>query len=132
MKLFNDYIFLGIISVIICFIIVLLIWLISDRFKLKKELRVLSDYISRNNRDVAGLCSAALKVDERLIEHEELLNDLQTKMTEQKKAEPSSQSYHGAIQRVQAGGTVADLMQNFGLSRDEATLLIHLHGAKNY
>jgi len=35
------------------------------------------------------------------------------------------------IQRVRQGADVAELMQQFGLSRDEAVLLIRLHGTQS-
>lgn len=131
MNWFNESIFLGFLSLSLLVVLVLLTWLINERFRLHKELKVLNEYISRNNRDIAGLCSAALKIDERLIAHEELLTALQNKAHDYHSTASGSQSYHNAIQRAQSGADVQDLMQTCGLSRDEASLLIHLHGKSN-
>jgi hypothetical protein len=38
--------------------------------------------------------------------------------------------YSSAIQKVRSGASVSELMQNSGLSQDEAALLIRLHGTK--
>ena len=131
MNWFNESLIWGICSAFALLVIVLFIWLIREHFKFKKELQVLSGYASRNDRDITGLCSAAITIDERLTAYEVILKELQTKATEIKPAESAEQPYRNAIQKVQSGANVAELMQNFGLSRDEATLLIRLHGHKS-
>ena len=44
--------------------------------------------------------------------------------------EPSTHPYSLVIQKVRSGASVSELMQNSGLSQDEAALLIRLHGSK--
>lgn len=121
--------FLGIFSVITALIIIALVWLIRERFKLKKELKILTDYVNRNNRDIASLCSAAIAVDTRLNTSHEQLKEL-VQIVEVQRTEMTPQPYHSVIQKIRAGADVAELMQNSGLSRDEAVLLIRLHGNK--
>jgi Protein of unknown function (DUF2802) len=43
---------------------------------------------------------------------------------------PSTHPYSLAIQKARSGANVSELMQNSGLSQDEAALLIRLHGSK--
>lgn len=124
-------VFLGIVSVILLLIIIALVWLIRDRFKLKKELQQLTDYLNRNNRDIAGLCSAAITIDARLAASSEQIHELNQKIIDNQRTEASSQPYYSVIQKIRAGASVADLMQNSGLSRDEAVLLMRLHGNQN-
>jgi hypothetical protein len=121
---------LGLTGAIALLVITVLIWLIRERVKFKKEWQALTNNISQNNRDIMGLYSAAITIDARLAEHESTLNSIQAKIAEFKQAEPAAHPYRSAIQKVQGGAGVAEVMQNFGLSRDEAALLIRLHGHK--
>ena len=57
-----------------------------------------------------------------------LLTGMQAKVADIKQVDTTAQPYHVAIQKVKAGAGVAEVMQNFGLSKEEATLLIRLHG----
>ncbi len=116
----------------ITFILLLLVlWLLVGYRKLKKELRVLNDFVTRNNKDIAGLCSAAITIDARLNENQEQLVGLQQEMTQLHTPEATPQPYHSVIQKVRSGADINELMQNCGLSRDEAALLIRLHGNRN-
>ena len=121
-------IFLGIYSVLLLLVVIVLIWLVYDRFKLKKEIEALTDSVNRNNRDISGLCSAAITIDTRMTEGADQLNAALQKINDLQRTESTAQPYYSVIQKIRAGATVADLMQNSGLSRDEAVLLIRLHG----
>lgn len=133
-------------------VITLLLWLIVDRHKVKKEFQVLSDSVNRSNRDVAGMCTAAISVDERLAlmdgrlglmdgrlalmderlkEHVLALNDVKARMVDFKPVDETPHPYSDVIQSIRAGATLTELMQNFGLSGGEATLLLRLHGPKS-
>lgn len=125
-----DKLYLGILCGILLIFLVIMIWLIVDRFKLKKELQQLTEYVNRNNRDIAGLCSAAIAVDTRLNSSDEQVKALSQKIIEARKDENASQPYYNVIQKIRAGASVAELMQESGVSRDEAVLLIRLHGNK--
>ncbi len=123
-------VFLGVFSVIMVFMIIAVIWLIYDRFKLKKEIDQLTEYVNRNNKDIAGLCSAAITIDTRLTDNTDQLKEFAQKVAEVQRVENTAQPYFSVIQKIRAGAGVQDLMQNSGLSRDEAVLLIRLHGNK--
>lgn len=81
--------------------------------------------------DVAGLCSAAVSVDNRIVTTAEQLNSLLEKISAFQTNEPDLHPYGMAIEKVRAGASINDLMQTSGLSHDEAALLIRLHGAKS-
>ncbi len=121
-----------ILSIVINIVVVTaIIWLIAEQKKLKQQLDLLDDDVERNNKDIAGLCSAAVSVDNRLLDSSDLLKDIVDKVTEFENSvqpEPESQPYHSAIQRVKNGANIEELTQQCGLSRDEAVLLIRLHG----
>jgi len=118
-------------------VVAAVVWLFIEHKKLKQQLTVLTDEAERNNKDIAGLCSAAVSVDKRLLDNCGQLNDIVEKVSglEQHEHEymPESddnqqQPYQNAIQLVKNGATAEELIQHCGLSRDEAVLLIRLHG----
>lgn len=122
--------YLEIAGVFVVLVLALLIWLIRERLRFKKELLELKECLSRNNQDIVDLISAAITVDERLTDYETSLKGMQSKVADFKQVDTTAQPYHIAIQKVKAGAGVAEVMQNFGLSKEEATLLIRLHGHK--
>lgn len=112
----------------------LLLWLFVEHNKLKRVCRELEQAIGRNSKDIAGICSAAVSVDSRLQGNDERLKDIAAKLAQAERQEPqgnhSSHSYHSAIQRIHRGAGPDELVRECGLSRDEAVLLISLHGLK--
>lgn len=116
--------------VVITFILVAaLVWVVLEQKKLKQDYAQLSNNIDRHNKDIAGLCSAAIFVDNRISENNEQLKAVieQGVEVEQDEQQPN-QSYGSAIQRVRNGESVEELVRHCGLSREEAELLIRLHG----
>ena len=106
-----------------------LFWLILAYKKLRQNYINLSEHVERNNRDIAGLCSAAVSVDGRLSDNNSQLNGIIEKVADFEQHEQSSiQPYHNAIQRARNGADAEELIQQCGLSREEAVLLIRLHG----
>ncbi|WP_031433523.1 DUF2802 domain-containing protein [Methylomarinum vadi] len=112
----------------------LLFWLFVEHNKLKRVCRELEQVVGRNSKDIAGICSAAVSVDNRLQGNDERLKDIATKLAQTERQEPqdnhSSHSYHSAIQRIHRGAGPEELVRECGLSRDEAVLLISLYGLK--
>jgi len=108
--------------------------------KLKQEVEHLTLQLQGGLKDVAGLCSAAVAVDRRLAANENgvssLLNALnrqppeatQPPVFEEAVQENASQGYEHAIQQIRDGANVDDLVKHCGLTRDEAMLLMRLHG----
>lgn len=124
----NQDIILASLGATLVLVILILLWLVFAYARLKRELQSLKDYAERNNKDIAGLCSAAVTVDTRLQERDQLIKELQQKLTQLNTVETTAQPYHSVIQKVRSGADLNELMQNCGLSRDEASLLIRLHG----
>lgn len=118
--------------VFIVLIVAILVWMALEIKKLEHELALVGEQVERNNKDVAGLCSAAVRVDTRLTDHAKQLHEINSKVedidTQAQDNEPQSQAYHIAIQRVKQGASVNELVNECSLSREEATLLIRLHG----
>jgi hypothetical protein len=126
-------------AVVIAVMLLALVWLIRAQLKMKHDYQILNDIVHGNCNDIAGLCSAALTVDNRIATvdnriaiTDEQIDELAAKIAEVEveQNEDSSHPYSGDIRKVRSGASVNELMQNSGLSHDEAALLIRLHGAK--
>jgi hypothetical protein len=124
-------------AVVIVAMLVVLFWLVRELQKVKRDYRVLNDIVHGNCNDIAGLCSAALTVDNRIETVDSriavtdgYIDDLAAKLAEVEQVDHSSHPYSGDIRKVRSGASVHELMQNSGLSHDEAALLIRLHGSK--
>ncbi|MGZ4979912.1 MAG: DUF2802 domain-containing protein [Methylobacter sp.] len=124
-------------GVIIVVILAAFFWLVRAQLRIKHDYQVLNDIVHGNCNDIAGLCSAALTVDSRIATvdnriavTDEQIDDLAAKIAEVEQNDQSSHPYSGDIRKVRSGASVNELMQNSGLSHDEAALLIRLHGSK--
>lgn len=124
-------------SLTIVVMLVVLFWLVRSQMKLKQNYQALHDIVHGNSNDIVGLCSAALTVDSRIVAADEKINhaaakivDLTAKIAEAEHNEQSDHPYSVDIRKVRSGASVNELMQNSGLSHDEAALLIRLHGSK--
>jgi len=121
------------ISVALLFIFGTFVWLIQAHRKLKQKVQNLRETIETLKLDVAGLCSAAVSVDKQLANSNEQLMDVVEKVIDFEKNEHQSQSdssYHSAIQKIQNGANAEELIKQCGINREEAALLIRLHGNK--
>ncbi len=79
------------------------------------------------------LCASAVGVDKRVIKLERNGRDLihrQESMETSKQAGASDRPYGEAIQMVQKGAGASRLVEELGLSKSEAELLVMLHGVK--
>lgn len=108
-------------------VLVALFFLMRTQLKLKRDYQILQDVVRDNSNDIAGLCSAAVTVDSRIAAKGRQINGLAEKIAETKQNEQAHNPYSVDIERVRSGASVDDLMQNSGLTHDEAALLIRLH-----
>ncbi len=124
-------------GVTIVVMLVAFFWLVRAQLKLKHDYQVLNDIVHGNCNDIAGLCSAALAVDNRIATVDNRIavtdgqiDDLAAKIADAEQNDQSDHPYSIDIRKVKSGASVNELMQNSGLSHDEAALLIRLHGSK--
>ena len=138
-----------VIALLVLLLIILGLWLRlrSEQRQLAQDYQLLVEQIQRHNGDVVGLCSAAIAVDQRLSACEKISNQLLERMNQQpvvtapvlenfspaasqlpEPLEDEPQGYDQAIRRIRLGATVEELVKHNGLTRDEAKLLIRLHG----
>jgi hypothetical protein len=115
---------------IVIIVIIALVWLVRAHLKLKRDHHILADIVHSHNKDISDLCTAVLTADGRIASTDEQMSALWAKIADYQHNEPSTHPYSLAIQKVRSGASVSELMQNSGLSQDEAALLIRLHGSK--
>jgi hypothetical protein len=111
-------------------LVIALVWLVRTHLKLKHDYQILADIVHGHNNDIADLCTAVLTADGRIAATDEQMSVLCAKIADYQHNEPSTHPYSLVIQKVRSGASVSELMQNAGLSQDEAALLIRLHGSK--
>ena len=115
---------------VVIIVVIALVWLVRSHLKLKHDYQVLADVVHGHNNDIADLCAATLTVDGHMAATDEQIRVLCAKISDYQHNEPSTHPYSRDIQKVHGGASVSELMQNSGLSQDEAALLIRLHGYK--
>jgi uncharacterized membrane protein YccC len=118
-------IIIAVVAGVVIIVVIALVWLVRTHLKLKHDYQVLADVVHGNNNDIADLLAAVLTADGRIA-----ASALCAKISDYQHNEPSTHPYSLAIQKVRSGASVSELMQNSGLSQDEAALLIRLHGSK--
>jgi hypothetical protein len=115
-----------------------LLWLLRKLYKIQKRQEVMQAQLQRTIDDVVGLCSAAVAVDRRLAVGEErlasLINAIELQQQDIDVADTiendAQEDYSAAIQMIRQGAEAEDLVKSCGLTRDEAVLLIRLHGKR--
>ena len=123
-------IIIAVVAGVVIIVVIALVWLVRTHLELKRDYQVLADVVQGNNNDIADLRAAALTADGRIASKDEQISALCAKISDYQHNEPSTHPYSLAIQKVRSGASVSELMQNSGLSQDEAALLIRLHGSK--
>jgi hypothetical protein len=147
----NEYL-LSLIALLLLVILIVLFFFWREHKKLAYNQQLLADQLRRNNEDIAGLCSAALSVDQHLFRHDTQLNSLVNAFNALNQAPPSptqagtiqaaqisdsiaekvysENGYDSVIAKIRNGMGIEQLVNECGLSRDEAVLLSRLHGRK--
>jgi hypothetical protein len=111
-------------------IVVALIWLVRAHLKLKDDYKALLGTVQGRAKDIAGLYSSVMMAENRLADADEQLRALSSLISAvQPAVEQPGDPYSAIIYKVRSGASVDDLMRECNLCRDEAVLLIRLHGA---
>ena len=121
---------IAVVTGMIIVMVIVLFWLVRAHLKLKHDYQTLADVVRGHNKDISDLYAAALTTDGYMAATDEQISALYAKISDYQHNEPSTHPYSQVIQNVHSGASVNELMQNSGLSQDEAALLIRLHGSK--
>ncbi len=138
----NEYLLWVLVAVVVLMLAIAM-YLLREQRKLRQALQSLELRIQRSNEDVAGLCSAAVAVDRRLAASDSRLNSIADQVVNtQRQPQPiaapiideppiPAQGYENVIQSIRRGVGIEELVRDFGLTRDEAVLLMRLHGGRS-
>jgi len=133
--------FNGLLAIIFLLLLLLIggsIWLCFAYQKLSRNHNLLNDEIDRINRDLVGMSTAAIEVGKQLSYNSDVLQGILNELAESKEiaapnenaSEASANPYQEIIVMVQNGAEPSELVRHFGVSYDEADLLIRLHGVE--
>ncbi len=112
-------------------IVVYLLW--RKIQKIQHQLHDIEEIQHCQSKDVAGLCSAAVIMDNRVTSNDQQLQEMNARIDEQQEhplntSQPShSDEYQDAIEQIHQGADAQELVKNYGLSVEEADLLTRLH-----
>ena len=121
---------IAVVTGMVIIMVIVLFWLVRAHLKLKHDYQTLADVVRSHSNDISDLYAAAQTADGYMAATDEQISVLYAKFSDYQHNEPSTHPYSLAIQKVRSGASVSELMQNSGLSQDEAALLIRLHGSK--
>lgn len=97
----------------------------------RKNARIRAD-LDAMRADFNALCAGAVGVDKRVLRLEQRGRDLTQRQDEMEQQRSSTgRPYGEAIQLVQKGANAARLVEELDLTRNEAELIVMLHGIKD-
>jgi cell division protein FtsL len=123
-------IFLIVLAHITVTVSVMLLWLARTHLKLRKEVEALHTMVRKTGQEIASLASFEIAADSRLAIVDGQLRALSAKLSAVQQNEQSVNPYHVIIQKIRHGASVEELMRDCSLCRDEAVLLMRLHGSE--
>jgi len=85
--------------------------------------QVLTDLVDDLGKDLQGISHGSMGVGRKVLQLEKQIEQLEIKIEEMQKNDPSKVSYSEAARLVELGAGVDDLMNSCGISRPEAELV---------
>lgn len=96
--------------------------------RLRAQLRSREDQTLRQRDDFAAMCKASVGAGDHLVRLEQQVRRLTERQDQIEMRTAGDRPYTQAIQMVQHGADVGELIANCGLTRGEAELIAMLHG----
>ncbi|MBI5462837.1 MAG: DUF2802 domain-containing protein [Gammaproteobacteria bacterium] len=96
--------------------------------RLRAQLRSREDQTLRQRDDFAAMCKASVGAGDHLVRLEQQVRRLTERQDQIEMRSSGDRPYTQAIQMVQHGADVTELIANCGLTRGEAELIAMLHG----
>lgn len=96
--------------------------------RLRGQLRSREDQTTRHRDDFAALCKASVGAGDHLVRLEQQVRRLTERQDQIEMRSGGDRPYTQAIQMVQSGADVSELITRCGLTRGEAELIAMLHG----
>lgn len=118
-------------AILAALVIVLALGQIYQLFALRRLrglLRTREDQTVRARDDFAALCKASVGAGDHLVRLEQQVRRLTERQDQIEMRNVGDRPYTQAIQMVQSGADVSELISRCGLTRGEAELIAMLHG----
>lgn len=96
----------------------------------QREMSLMKRRLDGVASDLNALCAGAVGVDRRITQLEDRNRQLDQRQESLEIQQQDERPYGEAIQLVHKGATAAALVENLGLSRSEAELVVMLHGVR--
>ena len=96
--------------------------------RLRRNLHSRDDQSTRQRDDFAALCKASVGAGDHLVRLEQQVRRLTERQDQIEMRNVGDRPYTQAIQMVQSGADVSELISRCGLTRGEAELIAMLHG----
>lgn len=122
----------AILSVLVAVLALAQIYQLLAIRRLRRRLHVREDQTARQHDDFAALCKASVGAGDHLVRLEQQVRRLTERQDQMEMRTGGDRPYTQAIQMVQRGASVADLVSRCGLTRGEAELIAMLHGDKQH
>lgn len=93
----------------------------------QRSINELSIVVRRIQQDMHALCAGAINMGKHLDTLEQRIRRLAERQDQVELREPMEQTYAHAIRLAQKGANINELVENCGLARGEAELLLRVH-----
>lgn len=113
---------------LVLLLICVVLWQRMRRYQ--SEIDRLGRAVEEVKRNLHALCSSAVGVNRRMVKLEQGERELYQRQDHIEQQGTTDRPYAEAIRIAQQGGSAERLVEEFGLSRSEADLIVMLHGMK--
>ncbi len=103
-------------------------WSLILSRRLQRRLQALLAELRTSHADIQALLAASMQAGERLMEAERQLRNIRQRQDHMDMRTAGQRPYAEAIERVQRGAGLDELVGQCGLSQGEAELILMLHG----
>ncbi len=125
----DDLFVVAVMAVAVVLIVALLV-LAKKQFKLQSQLSESQFRIEQLMEELKAIYAGAAGQGNHLARIEEQLGQLSDRQEQLDEQDPTHQSYSEAIELIQGGASTDELVRH-GLRREEADLLMRMHGAQS-
>ncbi len=123
---------LFVLAIIVVVTVLIVAWLILAKKQSKMQLQLLESQlrVEQLMEELKAIYAGAAGQGNHLARLEEQLGQLSDRQEQLDEQDPTHQSYSEAIELIQSGATTDELVRH-GLRREEADLLMRMHGAQS-
>jgi len=126
----GDLLVLAVIAVAVVLLIVALLVLAKKQSKMQQQLSESQRRVEQLMDELKAIYAGAAGQGNHIARIEEQLGQLSDRQEQLDEQDPTNQSYSEAIELIHSGASTDELVRH-GLRREEADLLMRMHGAQS-